>query len=54
MLAPTGKLAAPVLPTGTVGPDGVEETVSPPRPVALSVSFALAAAPPVDPRHTPL
>src|SRR5262249_44360552 len=53
MLVPTGKLAEPVLPTGTLSPDGVDETVSPPRPLAVSVSFALAATPPPQTFATP-
>ena len=38
---PTAKPAERVVPTGTLNPDGVDETVSPPRPVAVKVSTAL-------------
>src|SRR5213594_2153894 len=44
MLVPTGKVAEPVDPTGTLSPAGVEETVSPARPVAVRVSAAVAGA----------
>src|SRR5437867_10584194 len=44
MLVPTGKVAEPVDPTGTLSPAGVEETVSPARPVAVRVSSAVAGA----------
>src|SRR5207245_8745881 len=44
MLVPTAKLAEPVDPTGTLSPAGVEETVSPARPVAVRVSAAVAGA----------
>src|SRR5437667_3000543 len=44
MLVPTGKVAEAVDPTGTLSPAGVEETVSPARPVAVSVSTAVAGA----------
>src|SRR5436853_3770875 len=43
-LVPTGKVAEPVDPTGTLRPAGVEETVSPARPVAVRVSSAVAGA----------
>src|SRR5881392_1349872 len=39
-----GKVAEPVDPTGTRSPAGVEETVSPARPVAVRVSSAVAGA----------
>jgi len=35
---PAAKLAEPVLPTSTLSPAGLEETVSPERPVAVRVS----------------
>ena len=38
MLVPEAKGAAPVVPTRTLSPEGVEETVSPLRPLALRVS----------------
>src|SRR5256886_3905385 len=44
MLVPTAKLAEPVDPTGTLSPAGVEETVSPARPVAVRVSAAVTGA----------
>src|SRR5439155_432361 len=44
MLVPTGKVADPVDPTGTLSPAGVEETVSPARPVAVRVSAAVTGA----------
>src|SRR5437899_12062569 len=44
MLVPTGKVAEPVNPTGTLRPAGVDETVSPARPVAVRVSSAVAGA----------
>src|SRR5213594_5250771 len=44
MLVPTGKVAEPVDPTGTLSPAGVEETVSPARPLAVRVSSAVAGA----------
>src|SRR5213079_17313 len=44
MLVPTAKLAEPVVPTGTLSPAGVEETVSPARPVAVRVSAAVTGA----------
>src|SRR5207248_10768803 len=44
MLVPTAKLAEPVVPTGTFSPAGVERTLSPARPVAVSVSRAAAGA----------
>src|SRR6058998_3704412 len=37
---PVAKLALPVVPTLTVSPAGLEETVSPARPVAVSVNRA--------------
>src|SRR5262245_59181670 len=40
MLVPVAKVAEPVVPTGTLRPDGVEETVSPLRPLAERVSCA--------------
>src|SRR5262249_37231311 len=40
---PAAKLALPVVPTLTLSPTGVEETVSPERPVAVHVSWAVAA-----------
>src|SRR5437016_180173 len=42
-LVPTEKLAEPVVPTATFSPAGVERTLSPPRPVAVRVSSAVAA-----------
>src|SRR2546425_4202598 len=39
MRVPGAKGAEPVVPTGTLRPAGVEETVSPARPVAVRVSF---------------
>ena len=44
MLVPTAKLAEPVVPTGTLSPAGVVETVSPARPVAVRVSAAVTGA----------
>ena len=44
MLVPTGKVAEPVDPTRTLSPAGVEETVSPARPVAVRVSAAVTGA----------
>src|SRR5437899_3968046 len=44
MLVPTGKVAEAVDPTGTLRPAGVDETVSPARPVAVRVSAAVAGA----------
>src|SRR5437667_11063576 len=44
MLVPTGKVAEPVNPTGTLSPAGGDETVSPARPVAVRVSSAVAGA----------
>src|SRR5439155_21165670 len=44
MLVPTGKVAEPVDPTGTRSRAGVEETVSPARPLAVRVSAAVAGA----------
>src|SRR5437870_11482915 len=44
MLVPTGKVAEPVNPTGTLRPAGVDEPVSPARPVAVRVSSAVAGA----------
>src|SRR5947207_7070857 len=44
MLVPTAKLAEPVVPTGTFSPAGVERTLSPARPVAVSVSSAVTGA----------
>src|SRR5712691_1915548 len=46
MLVPTGKLAEPVVPTGTFTPAGVETTFTPARPVAVTVSVAVAGAVP--------
>src|SRR5262249_29061284 len=46
MLVPTGKLAEPVVPTGTLTPAGVEMTFTPARPVAVTVSVAVAGAVP--------
>src|SRR5437867_5071839 len=43
-LVPTGKVAEAVDPTGTLRPAGVDETVSPARPVAVRVSAAVAGA----------
>jgi hypothetical protein len=38
---PVAKDADPVLPTATFSPEGVELTISPPRPLAVSVSVAV-------------
>src|SRR2546425_10049830 len=48
ILVPGAKGAAPVVPTGTLRPAGVERTVSPPRPVAVrrSVGPQTLAIPP--------
>ena len=46
MLVPTGKLAEPVVPTGTFTPAGLETTLTPARPVAVTVSVAVAGAVP--------
>src|SRR5262249_56512735 len=46
MPVPTAKVAAAVLPVGTLSPAGVEVTRSPPRPVAVRVSVAVVAAAP--------
>lgn len=40
MDVPTGNVADPVLPTGTLTPAGLESTRSPLRPVAVTVSTA--------------
>jgi len=40
---PVVKLALPVVPTLTASPTGVDETVSPVRPVAVTVSSAVDA-----------
>src|SRR5262249_56286914 len=37
MRVPTGKLAEPVVPTGTLNPAGVVRALSPARPVAVKV-----------------
>jgi hypothetical protein len=39
---PTAKLAEPVLPTGTLMPDGLDMTRSPLRPVADTVNVAVS------------
>jgi hypothetical protein len=41
---PAANDADPVLPTATLSPEGVELTVSPPRPVAVSVSVDVPVA----------
>ena len=46
MLVPTGKLAEPVVPTGTFTLAGVETTLTPARPVAVTVSVAVVGAAP--------
>src|SRR5947199_2386647 len=46
MLVPTAKLAEPVVPTGMLSPAGVERTLSPARPVAVTVSVAVVGATP--------
>src|SRR5439155_408233 len=46
MLVPTAKLAERVVPTGTLSPAGVERTLSPARPVAVTVSVAVVGAAP--------
>lgn len=40
---PAENAAEPVLPTGTLSPAGCDDTVTPERPVAVTVSFALPA-----------
>ncbi|HYV66797.1 MAG TPA: hypothetical protein VE964_11185, partial [Myxococcales bacterium] len=46
MRAPMPKLAEPVVPTRTFTPAGVERMLSPARPVAVTVSSAVAGAVP--------
>ena len=42
---PVANEADPVLPTATLSPEGVELTVSPPRPLAVTVSVAVLPEP---------
>ena len=53
MLVPDANDAAPLLPGLTLTPDGVNVTRSPLRPVAVTVSVALAAAEMVGRRAEP-
>src|ERR1043166_926218 len=46
MRVPMGKLAEPVVPTGTLSPAGVERALSPARPVAVKVRSAVARGAP--------
>jgi hypothetical protein len=41
IVVPVAKDADPLLPTATLMPAGLEVTRSPPRPVAVTVSFAV-------------
>src|SRR5262245_65784369 len=50
---PTGKLAAPGVPTETLSPTGEETIRSPLRPVAVSVSVAAPVGPPPQTLATP-
>jgi hypothetical protein len=50
---PVAKLALPVVPTFTLSPAGLEETDSPERPVAVTVSCAVDADPPPQTLGTP-
>jgi hypothetical protein len=38
---PVANVAAPVLPTATLIPAGLDDTTSPPRPLAVTVSVAV-------------
>src|SRR5713101_2039408 len=50
---PVAKVALPVVPTLTLSPAGLEETDSPSRPVAVTVSWAVDTVPPPQTFATP-
>ena len=50
---PVAKLALPDVPTLTLSPAGLEETDSPERPVAVTVSWAVDVVPPPQTFATP-
>jgi hypothetical protein len=50
---PVAKLALPVVPTLTVSPAGLDDTHSPERPVAVTVSWAVDVVPPPQTLATP-